>query len=342
MKRIVLICIFIFNILVTFADGLTVISFTKSVTDLSARTNPRLDNSGNNCSLIKVLFSESGLYFEGDIIGNVRYEYESSTYWVYVSEKAELIVARHLNGDPLVINFGDFNEIKKIESNATYILQLQLDKYDYKVTYTPNHSGVSNGHQYVDLGLSVMWAACNLNAKLPEEGGKRYAWGEVSSKYSFTPENYKYKGSDEWNFSKYNDVDKKNELVPSDDAAHVIWGESWRMPTMDELIELYNSCTFIFSTYNNVTGFIVTGPSGGSIFLPIVDYGKFYQKEDPNHAEVFIGEEPVVSYMTSTRNDIPDPLSGHHIEIVLGEDITEITLGMRSEGCYIRPVCNKK
>ena len=33
---------------------------------------------------------------------------------------------------------------------------------------------------FVDLGLSVMWASCNLGASSPEETGLFYSWGEVN------------------------------------------------------------------------------------------------------------------------------------------------------------------
>ena len=36
----------------------------------------------------------------------------------------------------------------------------------------------------VDLGLSVLWASCNLGASSPEEYGDYYAWGEVIPYYS--------------------------------------------------------------------------------------------------------------------------------------------------------------
>lgn len=347
MKRIVLISVLVLNVLLTFADGLTVTSFTKSVTDLSARTKPRLDNNGKHCSLIKVLFAGGGLQFDGNVIGNVRYESESSTYWVYVSEEADLIVVSPSNGDPLIVNFDDFDEIKKLESNTTYMLQLQLDKYDYRTVYAPNHSGVLDGHQYVDLGLSVMWATCNLNAQAPEDGGKRYAWGETISKSSFTDDNYKYKGSwsDEWNewiFSKYNDFNGEDylSLLPSDDAAHVIWGDSWRMPTMDEMIELYNSCTFIMTTYKNTNGYIVTGPSGNSMFLPMVDYGKRIPINVPDHSEETMSVS-AVSYMTSTL-DMPLDPPANSVVITLGKDVKRIEISARSDGYYVRPVCKKK
>ena len=42
---------------------------------------------------------------------------------------------------------------------------------------------------FVDLGLSVMWAKCNLGAKAPEEYGNYYAWGEIEPKPEYTKDN---------------------------------------------------------------------------------------------------------------------------------------------------------
>ena len=43
-------------------------------------------------------------------------------------------------------------------------------------------TGVHNGYDYVDLGLSVRWATCNLGASTPEKFGDCYAWGETISR----------------------------------------------------------------------------------------------------------------------------------------------------------------
>ena len=47
------------------------------------------------------------------------------------------------------------------------------------------------GHEYVDLGLSVKWATCNVGATSPSDYGGYYAWGETSTKTSYTVENCK-------------------------------------------------------------------------------------------------------------------------------------------------------
>lgn len=51
---------------------------------------------------------------------------------------------------------------------------------------------IADKSSYVDLGLSVKWATCNLGANAPEEFGDYYAWGETRPKETFTDENYKY------------------------------------------------------------------------------------------------------------------------------------------------------
>lgn len=44
------------------------------------------------------------------------------------------------------------------------------------------------------------------------------------------------------------------------------------MPTLEEVRELLNNCTFMYGTYNGVEGDYVTGPNGNSIFLPFAGY----------------------------------------------------------------------
>ena len=134
----------------------------------------------------------------------------------------------------------------------------------------------------VDLGLSVYWASCNLCdegfVNSPEDYGDYYAWGEVESKERYMWDTYKWgvgTTSSDIYLTKYNfissrgDVDYKFELEPSDDAAHVILGGNWRIPTMEEcLLELISKCTWEWTTQNGVKGSKITGPNGNSIFLP--------------------------------------------------------------------------
>lgn len=81
---------------------------------------------------------------------------------------------------------------------------------------------------YVDLGLSVKWAKCNLGAKTPEDAGDRFAWGETATKESFDMENYKYR----------NNPIMHSVSLTNNDAAYVLLGKHWKMPTKKEMQEL--------------------------------------------------------------------------------------------------------
>lgn len=129
-------------------------------------------------------------------------------------------------------------------------------------------------HEYVDLGLpsGTLWATCNVGAEKPEELGYYYAWGETSTKSSYSKSNYKwYNGSDD-SFTKYGNYEY---LDLSDDAAYVNWGSNWRIPSDTNFRELINSdnTTSEETTQNGVKGLKITSTSNGkSIFLPLAGY----------------------------------------------------------------------
>ena len=146
---------------------------------------------------------------------------------------------------------------------------------------TPPTTGTENGYEWVDLGLSVKWATCNVGATKPEEYGDYFAWGEVEPKEYYDWNNYKWCNGSESTLTKYNNnssnngiVDNKTLLELSDDAAHANWGSDWRMPTKEEQDELLEKCTWTWTTKNGVNGYNVTGSNGNSIFLPAA--GQYY------------------------------------------------------------------
>lgn len=136
-----------------------------------------------------------------------------------------------------------------------------------------------NGHEYVDLGLSVKWATCNVGASKPEEYGDYFAWGETTPKSTYDWSTYKWCRGSRKNLTKYDNeisygtVDNKTTLELSDDAARANWGGSWRMPTRAEQDELREKCTWTWTTQNGVKGYKVTSKiNGNSIFLPAAGY----------------------------------------------------------------------
>lgn len=116
-----------------------------------------------------------------------------------------------------------------------------------------------NGHEFVDLGLSVKWARCNVGAQIPEEYGDYFAWGEIEPKRLFneeTSETYKKVIEDISGTSR--------------DVARVKWGAPWRMPTKEEFDSLMH-CNWEWIK-GDVCGYRVTGRTGYSIFLPAAGY----------------------------------------------------------------------
>ena len=136
-----------------------------------------------------------------------------------------------------------------------------------------------NGHEYVDLGLpsGTKWATCNVGSTTPEGYGDYFAWGETEPKENYDWSTYKYCNGDRNKLTKYCEnaeygingfTDTLTILEASDDAATANWGAGWRMPTKEEMIELYSNCTHEWTTQNGVNGSRLTGSNGSTIFLP--------------------------------------------------------------------------
>lgn len=136
-------------------------------------------------------------------------------------------------------------------------------------------TGTHNGHEWVDLGLSVKWATCNVGASSPEGYGSYFAWGETKPMSCYNWSTLKYcNDSTGDSFSKYNQNkagtrDNRTVLEPEDDAAHANWGGDWRMPTEAEFQELIDKCTWEWTEMPGKEGYKVTSKvNGNSIFLP--------------------------------------------------------------------------
>lgn len=144
---------------------------------------------------------------------------------------------------------------------------------------TLSGSGVGE-HEWIDLGLpsGLLWATCNVGANAPEEYGDYFAWGETQTKdfYDWNTYRYCYDGNYKQltkycrnpNYGYNGFTDNLTILEPADDAATINWGGGARMPTKDEMLELINNCTQVWTTQNGVNGRRFIGPNGNSIFLP--------------------------------------------------------------------------
>ena len=198
-------------------------------------------------------------------------------------------------------------------------------------------SGNIGGHAYVDLGLSVKWATCNVGASSPEEYGDYFAWGETEPKSTYNWSTYKWcRGSYDTQTkyctnSSYGTVDNKTTLDLSDDAARANWGGSWRMPTKAEQDELREQCTWTWTAQNGVYGYKVTSKKSGytnkSIFLPAAGF----RYDSSLHYAGSYGD-----YWSSSL-DTSDP--GRAYELGVYSDYVDWSYNGRFYGQSVRPVC---
>lgn len=224
----------------------------------------------------------------------------------------------------------------------------------------------NNGHEYVNMGLSVMWGTCNIGATAQDEYGDYYAWGETETYYeSLDPLTWRagktgyywdgYSMCTEYlnvEFKKFNryssangnywydypmtPADGKTELKDydyEDDVARYELDGGWRIPSPAEWEELINTDN---STWDWKTtadgyahpGYLVTSKiTGNSIFLPAAG------------AYLFTDNVPIdyEGNYWSGSIDKYIPYSAHHLHFHNGN--VEMQRRDRIYGLSVRPVC---
>ena len=182
------------------------------------------------------------------------------------------------------------------------------------------------GNEYVDLGLSVKWATCNVGANSPEGYGDYFAWGEIDPKSAYNISTYKYSGLSLSILIKYCNTDNKKVLEPGDDAATMNWGGAWRLPTKEEQDELRSNCIWTWTTQNGVIGYKVIGSNGNSIFLPAAGY---MNEDTPTYAGSY-------GYYLSSSLCIDSPNYAYFVYFDLGRVL--LSRDLRYSGLSVRPV----
>lgn len=154
-----------------------------------------------------------------------------------------------------------------------------------------------NGFEYVDLGLpsNTMWATCNVGATKPEGEGLLFQFGRVNGcRYGcrYDEKNHSFRTH------KQNDQDTGSRYIPTttsgkvyeeddildleDDTAHVHMGGKWKMPTKNQLDELFNNTTREVETLNGIKGVLFKSKiNGHQLFIPFNGYwtnGDFYDR----------------------------------------------------------------
>ena len=162
---------------------------------------------------------------------------------------------------------------------------------------------------YVDFDLpsGLLWAKKNLGAETEEDAGLYFQWGDtqgytaeqVGVDKNFNNDGYKFSidGSSS-NLSKYNSTDGKTVLDLEDDAAYVMLGDKWRIPTQEDFHELINNTDLYLAldSGNEIKGTVTTdgASSSTSIYFEWEQHRagnmkgmKLYRKND-NSVYIFI------------------------------------------------------
>ncbi|MBO7113646.1 MAG: hypothetical protein J6V95_00560 [Bacteroidaceae bacterium] len=246
-------------------------------------------------------------------------------------------------------------KVKAYEKNSDLSRQTGIDDgreqtvLDLDVRKVRRGDGRIRRHRYVDMGLSVKWATCNVGADKPEDLGNYYAWGETETKSEYLLSNYRFSKwfiSDETNDStmlltKYCNnagygydglVDNKTVLDPEDDVAHVKWGGDWRIPTIEEWNELKENCTWTWGNMNGVYGFYVTSNMPGytdhTIFLPAAGLS----------AHTVTGVGSYIDYVLSSLNPYSDQFECYSASFTKARFVPHGYV-FRYLGLSVRPVC---
>lgn len=193
----------------------------------------------------------------------------------------------------------------------------------------------------IDLGLpsGILWAKYNLGASSCEEPGDYFFWGDTKpcengSRYKYVNEFY-YEGGGESQYLKYvtdkdeGIVDGKTTLDLSDDAASVMLGELWSIPTVSDIEELLKYCIWKETEKNGIDGIEFTGPNGNSLFFPSFDgcYAPSYN--------LLLG---FTSYWTQSLSSNDRLAMALQIKQTSNGTEVELDWEYRTSGCFIRPV----
>jgi hypothetical protein len=210
---------------------------------------------GNHQSPDKIIISRTGSNVKGDVNGDGEVNIADVNAVINVILGGESNPRADVNNDTEV-NIADVNAVINIILNPE----------------------PADNHEWVDLGLpsGTLWATMNVGANAPEQYGDYFAWGETEPKDIYKWTTYKWCNGTNNTLTKYctdsscgynGFVDNKTELEPSDDAACAHFPDGC-MPSVEQIQELCDCCTWQWTEMNGVNGQLVTGPNGATMFLP--------------------------------------------------------------------------
>jgi hypothetical protein len=190
------------------------------------------------------------------------------------------------------------------------------DGYIYGETKTLTTA--TQNMEYVDLGLSVMWARNNIGADTESEAGTLFGYGDRTAMLTSTkPEDYL--SSDI--AGSVNDIIYNLDL----DADSPMKSQ---MPTNAQIAELVNNTTHEWATVDGVEGMRFTAKNGNSIFLPAAGY-RDGEAIIPDAAGYYWSGN-----VSSVHNDYANTLTFNNSSAKTGFSKRSLGLSLRSVRAY--------
>ena len=166
------------------------------------------------------------------------------------------------------------------ESLEAYKTAEGWSNYVSRIHTIGSPDGKIQDHDYVDMGKGLKWATTNVDADSPDGPGSLFAWGRTEP--ITLP------------------IDASISVESFVDTASELWGDRWRMPTIEEWDVLkdddYYHWTWDVERKGYVVESLIPGYEGNSIFLPAagatgeqalsgVGTEGFYWSSTPNTSE---------------------------------------------------------
>ena len=154
-------------------------------------------------------------------------------------------------------------EIQQLEQNAEKTFLEGPIPDDEKTILAGKEVRQFENVKAVDLGLSVLWADCNVGGNSENPIGGLYGWADATGEK--TSQNI----ADYVPLRKYLTGQISMNISGTEyDIATAKWGQGWKMPSKENWKELIEKCKWTKAKAFHVYGYRVEGPNGNSIFLP--------------------------------------------------------------------------
>ena len=227
---------------------------------------------------------------------------------------------------------------KVFEPGKIYTINCHITAADLECVDLGN--GTQSGYEKIALGK---WAIRNVGETTdgitemavisPELPGGYYDWGATVSLGESNKSNTLWTESTQYGWLRDDITEGLCLTNIGHDVSRNLWGETWRMPTVEEMNNLCNGATWEIvgaiassNTTGWIAGYKVTGSNGNSIYLPAAGY-RYPQEYD------FVGM--LGWYWTSTASK---EYYSSHLSMWINSSGCSIGNGWRDVAQSIRPV----